>query len=456
MFFNFKKAISLTLFSLVLFTGCSKASESSSMEVSQVGALTMLTDVDGIINKNYAYDKNGMYSILFHDNDKGANILYTDFATKEQIYLCASPSCTHDSAICSSWIEDTTNATGLFTSNNKLFVFSLGFHEVPGSISTMNLDGSQAKKLVAFTKNAIPANGIAGNERYLYYIEQMPDTNGEINQYIARCSLKTGEIEHEFAFSHDISKSMYLIGVSGTDLVLQENVFEPSKEARRIYLFDINKKELSLVKELEASRGRVFQNQYIGFSLVDGHCYILDLNSKEIVTISTPKDFEKDPQGIRIHGIYDEKIIVGIQGSVPIKEADWDTVDSKIKEIFRSEIQGIEGRTLSDDELYQYLLNYEEDIVEISLVGSYCLDLQTYKWQELTLLKEGEGIDYVLPLAENEEEFLVCTGYEEHLVERYDMEGRPYESTIPMMKLGCINKVDYWGNTAIYKRIGTI
>lgn len=453
---NIEKIISLTLFMLVLLTGCGKASNPSETEALQSGTLKMLTDIDGIVNKNYTYNKNGMYSLLFHDNDKGANILYTDFATKEQVYLCTNPSCAHDSAACASWIKDTTNATGLFTLNDTLFVFSLGLHEVPGSITTMNLDGSQLKKLVTFQKNAIPANGIAGNDQYLYYIEQMPDEMGEVNQYVARCSLQTGEIEHVFSFSNNISNTIYLIGVSGNSLVLQENIFEESRETRVIYLFDTGKKELNLVKEVEASRGRVYQDQYIGFSLVDGQGYVLDLNSQKVKEIPVPKDFEKDPEGIRIHDIYDGKIIVGMQGSIPIQEVDWETVDSKVKEIFRSEIQKIEGRALSDDELYQYLLNYKEDVVEISLVGSYALDLQTYKWQELTLLKDEEGIDYILPLAESKDEFLVCTGYEEHWVDRYDMEGRLYQSNILMMELGCISKADYWGNIARYKTVKTI
>lgn len=73
---------------------------------------------------------------------------YTDYATKVQIPLCASPNCDHNSSECLS-IADTNS---LFVYNDKLYQFYQGY-DAPQHLKCMNLDGSNSEILLELKEN---------------------------------------------------------------------------------------------------------------------------------------------------------------------------------------------------------------------------------------------------------------------------------------------------------------
>ena len=47
--------------------------------------------------------RRGFYSVVSNE-DQSKNLMYIDYASKKQVYLCDQPNCTHDSEQCNSWI----------------------------------------------------------------------------------------------------------------------------------------------------------------------------------------------------------------------------------------------------------------------------------------------------------------------------------------------------------------
>lgn len=181
-------ALSLTL------TACDKAGNSSKTGIESSGESTSnvpenrehegLVQLGGI---EPCVTAEGMYYIddsPYSDKDF-AHIMYIDFATKQETYLCSDSSCDHNNERCTSCIDDSElfgMNTSLFAYNGYLYFLNL-YHTSEGSFGTnaasaglgkqelyrMNLDGTNRELIYSFDKNLSVANNVIGDGDALWF-----------------------------------------------------------------------------------------------------------------------------------------------------------------------------------------------------------------------------------------------------------------------------------------------
>ena len=101
--------------------------------------------------QNYkgARTSDGMYYLTSEKHLDGAqNIKYIDYATKQSIFLCSSPSCTHDTPACTSYYPTKYAATEIFAAYGHLFLINFSGAEV-NTLEMRDLNGGNARLLVA-------------------------------------------------------------------------------------------------------------------------------------------------------------------------------------------------------------------------------------------------------------------------------------------------------------------
>ncbi len=117
---------------------------------------TPASDTNDIITlyenaQNYkgACTPDGMYYLTSEKHLDGAqNIKYIDYATKQSIFLCSSPSCTHDTPACTSYYPTKYAATEIFAAYGHLFLINFSGGEV-NTLEMRDLNGSNARLLVS-------------------------------------------------------------------------------------------------------------------------------------------------------------------------------------------------------------------------------------------------------------------------------------------------------------------
>lgn len=98
------------------------------------------------------------YYETFYTADVGGNIFYIDYATQQEVYLCAAPNCTHDHEGCTSWLDPEKGGYFPLLSGEKLLLvhvaygFESGESSIP-HIDVAGLDGSDRHTLVEFAAN---------------------------------------------------------------------------------------------------------------------------------------------------------------------------------------------------------------------------------------------------------------------------------------------------------------
>ena len=106
-------------------------------------------------------NEKGFYEV-FENEDRSKNIMYIDYETQKQIYLCAQPNCTHQDERCTSWVAPQNElVTPVVLDENLLLVHNST--EAAPYIEILNLDGTDKKLLYQFAANTEIVNGIAYN-----------------------------------------------------------------------------------------------------------------------------------------------------------------------------------------------------------------------------------------------------------------------------------------------------
>ncbi|MGM9733761.1 MAG: hypothetical protein ACI3YT_06545 [Prevotella sp.] len=113
----------------------------------------------------------GYYELHF-DESIGTNIFYIDYATQQEVYLCAAPNCTHDHEGCTAWIDaDEGSYIPLVNGDHLLLVHITYGSEAPERaiphIDVANLDGSSRHTLVEFEANERLKSVFAANGNQL-------------------------------------------------------------------------------------------------------------------------------------------------------------------------------------------------------------------------------------------------------------------------------------------------
>ena len=142
----------------------------------------------------------GYYEICYDDSNQ-ANIYYIDYATRQEVYLCAAPNCSHDREGCTSWIDPEEGSYFPLVSGEHLLLVHITYGvEAPQRaiphIDAANLDGSDRRTLVSFAANERLKTVFAANGSQLVCAldevnpDDLEDTNATLK--LVLIDLETG------------------------------------------------------------------------------------------------------------------------------------------------------------------------------------------------------------------------------------------------------------------------
>ena len=267
------------IFVICLFYGCKnqeivdpipeqeQPTNGLTMAVAPFRAATFSYPDDGCGNDD------GFYSIRRNDwtdpDDHSSSILYIDYATKKQIYLCAQPNCNHKNETCTSWIAPDTGRGVIVLAGDKLAMI---YTDIKPRIEIMDLNGANRKTLCEFDNGAyINAYNVAFNGQYLMLgVDKY--TYGEniavVDAVNTLCvvDINTGEIST--VYSHPggennpegIHPGMSFMGVSETGVIIRVTTIEQYQT--------VEDPEKTYENMMNATRHEYFSLPYDGSEMV--------------------------------------------------------------------------------------------------------------------------------------------------------------------------------------------
>ena len=157
------------------------------------------------IYRDGAGNSDGFYTLRRNSDrnheDMSRNILYIDYATKKQVYLCAQPNCTHDGDFCTSWIAPYYGEVVVATAGDKL---AICYNGSPPRIELMDLNGNYRRNLCTFSDGTSIGTVAAYNEQYLALSvdKYFPDDEGNVRYTQTLCAININTGEQTTIYSH--------------------------------------------------------------------------------------------------------------------------------------------------------------------------------------------------------------------------------------------------------------
>ena len=220
-----KKMIALVLTLCLILSGCGTGTAGQEKEPGDVSQENTGASQSGIVtSQKQADDKVGKAGSLRLLNDRqmscmtpegyyyitenpselgrdlwGMHIMYMDFATKKEVYLCNEPGCKHKDKNCTSVLSDEEFGDDclLFVMNDRLWLISkdqdkenqsstdmvIGEDgssaespQLPTVIYSMNRDGSDRKKEYTFEQDVTVDNVVLCDEENMYFAAKKVNT----------------------------------------------------------------------------------------------------------------------------------------------------------------------------------------------------------------------------------------------------------------------------------------
>ena len=143
------------------------------------GAQTDGTEVRLLKESNggaLAASSDGYYGIYWQGSEGTANIIYTDVATAQRIYLSPDLASDHQSEADPSWLDGTMTDGGCFpfVAGDHLFLANSGA-EAPGALHKAELNGSGRTKLAEFEEYDIIWEDLAFDGQWIYVVGKDKD-----------------------------------------------------------------------------------------------------------------------------------------------------------------------------------------------------------------------------------------------------------------------------------------
>lgn len=156
----------------------------------------------------------------------GASITYIDYAAKEELFLCASPNCTHTNGECTSFLplDSSLAVPDAFVAGGRLLTLQTGASETqPPHIDARELDGAGAVRLAEFPTNYFvhPSPNVYTDDAALYLIaEETLAENTKVLFHLIRVDLASGESRILHTFAEGVRPDIQ--GAVGRELILAE------------------------------------------------------------------------------------------------------------------------------------------------------------------------------------------------------------------------------------------
>ena len=210
-------------FLLVSLSACSSSPSSGQSEENSTNT------PQNTISECTAATENGFYySDIYFSG--GANISYVDFSSRQELFLCNNPNCTHDSDACISYypFDGKTQLSGVLTVGDHL----LAFQQVPSEsalphIDLLALNGTFEKRIAEFKANQkLPPTAMDGSyftdQKNLYFVLTDTDSKTAKNTLsVVQLDLETGNLKTLYQASSN-SEGLNICAAYDRSLVLDE------------------------------------------------------------------------------------------------------------------------------------------------------------------------------------------------------------------------------------------
>lgn len=238
------RIVSVALAAVMCFTGCSgKSAPLVQNRDMASGPVSLVTNTSGSLGRNRVGTATGYYNV-FHSFDHTAiNILYTDYSTHQQIYLCDNPACTHHDEGCASWFGDVDGGSLLFGSpdGEAIYYAALGAEEPTQDeidpsprIYAMNPDGTNRHVLTKIKGAGRLVDAVAADSKYLYFdVNTVESITARPFVSLMRTDRKTGET---VTLAKKIPDTRRLLSAYGSKLIYQDQL----DDKNIYYEFDLN------------------------------------------------------------------------------------------------------------------------------------------------------------------------------------------------------------------------
>ena len=268
--------------------------------------------------------ENGYYELVpvFPDS---YNILYTDYATNRQLYLCSSPGCNHAGESCTSYVDTSKgNVPGLLFSDDKLYLVS------PATVSddflprveVMNADGSNRRLLAEFKASQNLNTGwFLADADSFYFVMENVASDGSYSKSLCSLNKQDGSLKT----IKDLDYDQWLLDGNGSHIYLktieegqppERDLFD-TEEAFQDAVEDINLHKISVLdvnapgQEVEVDTWK--QSERSG-GMLDGKMYYYDFFGDSFVmkdydageTVAVPNS-----TGLTFHTIYPRFVLDG-------------------------------------------------------------------------------------------------------------------------------------------------
>lgn len=330
-------------------------------------------DLSFLYHMQRKYDKsfteNGYYYLTLEedrlaDGQRARHLMYMDFATQQEIYLCSNAACSHNTVDCTSVFpsDEFSQSTALFIMNDTLYILSkeqdhdgsavmgvLGDHSgvaveaTPTLLYKANLDGTGREKLYTFDSSVTVEDLVLGDGNGLYVITKKVTTEQgdgytyqtSSNRNLCYLDLSTGKENELFSMDFGDGIDWDVIGCTGRKLVL--------------YGIDFGR-DISPEEQHSDDNSR-YDNSSDVFAALDvdsGEC-------KEIYRVHAPK--------ARSYEVDKRQLYYSVSGEGKITSVDLQTAEQKtLCTISQDSIMGIIGEqlyTVDDNDKTLYFINTE-------------------------------------------------------------------------------------------------
>ena len=200
------KLLSLGL-AIACLSGCNAANTEIASSSAATATVTPTTDSTEVPASNnvftsagdglYVTTDSGIYELqtVFPDS---ANIFYTDANTKERIFLCANPNCTHADESCPSYIATPSAMFPpmlLRVGDQLLVVFTETTDSSNPHGMLMNMDGSNRRTVFELASNQYMQGGFCTSGNDLYFDLYEINDSGNVTYQLWYVSFENGTSE---------------------------------------------------------------------------------------------------------------------------------------------------------------------------------------------------------------------------------------------------------------------
>jgi hypothetical protein len=305
----------------------------------QIEGMEILCDSESLAN---CYTNDGYYYLTeeaaeLKNGEYGTYLMYMDFATQQEIFLCSNTGCKHNTSDCPAvFLMDDfpTMSCGIFVYQDKLFVLSkeIDYEGVASQVLSssigsemieteasqatlyqMNLDGTNRHKVYTFDAGLTVEDIVLGNDDGLYFVtKKTSNTQGKDNNSITNSSekklvfwdMKSKSVEDVCSLSFDDGMIWKITGCYNNVLVLNgvdygkdlsaddyasdgdawDDLYKNSSEVIAI---------LDLSTNILSEKYRIDNSKEHSIAVMDNMLYVSYADTKEIKSVNLENNEEK-------------------------------------------------------------------------------------------------------------------------------------------------------------------